>query len=493
MSHFRIEVQAISRGKGRSIVAAAAYRSATKLRDERQGLDHDYQRKGGVERAEIIAPADAPAWATDRNALWNRADAAEKRKDAITGRELLLSLPRELGERERVELVRGFIRDQVTGRGIVADVAWHAPEGLDGQQQPHAHVLLTDRVLTLAGFDAKKDRTLSQPQGIEDLRAAWAAHVNAALARAQVADRVDHRSLERQRADALRGAADAARPKPERQVAQIQAIALDRPPEPKIGPVAAAMVRQGRGDQAHAWKDVRGLRQDREAMRQIVGQVIDLAKSARSLFQNQAHRLAGLGDRLETAMAAVRQRIANDPDSPQQVAADTATEAEWTRLVESKRSTLASRAELALVGVKARRDAAQRELERLHRQQPHRPDGLKSYIPGASARYDAARRRWQGEVDQHNKARIAALGEQQNLESYLCIGWRDDRYRGETVHAQAVREAKDANPALAKRMDGVRQRQKEREEKELEQRKAQTLERFKQQLQPRGPGKGRGR
>lgn len=278
MAVYRCEVKAISRGAGRSCVAAAAYRAAGCLEDERQGMTHDYSRKAHVEHSEIVSPADAPDWVTDRGRLWNAADASEKRKDAITAREVLLTLPRELSTEQNAALVRGFCQ-QFTERGIVADIAIHAPDGLpdpetgEVQRQPHAHVMLTDRPLTREGWAKAKDRTLSRPEGIEALRESWADHANRALERAGMDQRVDHRSLERQRAAAA-AIGD-----------EIEAARLDRPPEPKIGSVAAAMVREGRGDEAHAWNDAQMARRERtwrdslaETWRAVKTEVADLVR-----------------------------------------------------------------------------------------------------------------------------------------------------------------------------------------------------------------------
>ncbi len=312
MAIYRLEAKAISRGQGRSCVAAAAYRHATKLHDQRQDLSHSYERKGGVVLSEIVAPDGVPNWAESRQDLWNRADSAEKRKDAITAREILLTLPRELDDQQRADLVRDFCRSQFNGRGIVADVAIHAPDGLPdpetGQinKQPHAHVMLTDRVLDATsptGFSTRKDRTLADATGIEAVRTAWAEHVNGALERASLKTRVDHRSIERQRGEAKAVAMDTQRPEAERQDAEIQAVTLDRAPEPKIGPVATAMVRDGRADHAHAWQDVRNVRQERTLRESI-------AREWRAAL-DQAHALAQtIAEGARQMVAALSQREA---------------------------------------------------------------------------------------------------------------------------------------------------------------------------------------
>lgn len=86
MAIYHLSAKVISRAGGRSSVAAAAYRTAGRLRDDRQGLEHDYSRKGGVVHSEIIAPENAPDWMRDRDQLWNAVEAVEKRRDAQLAR-----------------------------------------------------------------------------------------------------------------------------------------------------------------------------------------------------------------------------------------------------------------------------------------------------------------------------------------------------------------------------------------------------------------------
>jgi hypothetical protein len=299
MAIYRCEAKSISRGQGRSCVAAAAYRHAEKLQDERQQLTHSYERKQGVTHSEIIAPENAPDWTQDRGKLWNHIDAAEKRKDAMTAREVLVALPRELNHGQQVEMLRFFVREEFTARGIVADIAIHEPDARDGEKQPHAHIMVSDRPLDASqpnGLAAKKDRTLADAKGIEILRERWATHCNKALERAHVPERVDHRSLADQRRAVLVVAADNTRPESERLKAEAQAQRLDRSPEPKIGPVALQMERQGRGADALALRDALEVREERgilarlvDTWQQVRNQVTQLAQSVRDeLFIRQS-------------------------------------------------------------------------------------------------------------------------------------------------------------------------------------------------------------
>jgi len=197
---YHLSVKSISRSAGRSVVAAAAYRAGLELTDKRQGLTHDYTRKQGVEDAFIVAP-DGVDWAQDRNTLWNAAEAAEKRKDAKTGREYELALPAELDAGARKELARDFARELVARYGVVADVAIHEPGREGDNRNHHAHILTTTRTAEAEGLGAKTrvlDVASTASAEIEHMRCVWAGQVNMALERHQIEQRVDHRSFERQ-------------------------------------------------------------------------------------------------------------------------------------------------------------------------------------------------------------------------------------------------------------------------------------------------------
>lgn len=146
MAVYRCEVKTLNRASGRSAVAAAAYRAAERLRDERADRQHDYRRRGpGVAYAEVLTPSGAPDWANKRGRLWNEAEAAENRKNSVTAREILLSLPHELDDRQRVELVRGFASRLIERYGVAVDMAVHRPDRQGDNRNHHAHVMMTTR------------------------------------------------------------------------------------------------------------------------------------------------------------------------------------------------------------------------------------------------------------------------------------------------------------------------------------------------------------
>ena len=203
MAIYHLAVKSVSRSTGRSAVAAVAYRAGVCLENERDGLVHDYTRRGGVEDAFIVAPEGAE-WAQDRSALWNAAEATEKRKDAKVAREYELGLPAELDAGQRRDLVRAFAEDIRDRYGVAVDAAIHAPHDYGDDRNHHAHVMTTTRVAEADGLGAKTrqlDVRSTASVEVEAIRERWAGMVNDALEHAQVAERVDHRSYERQGLD----------------------------------------------------------------------------------------------------------------------------------------------------------------------------------------------------------------------------------------------------------------------------------------------------
>lgn len=153
--------QLISRGEGRSAVAAAAYRHCARMENEREGRVTDFSRKPGMVHDEFVLPADAPDWAraliADRSVasasegFWNKVEAFETRKDAQLAKEFILALPRELSTEQNIAMMREFVAEHVSTRGLVADWVYH-----DAPGNPHVHLMTTLRPLTDDGFGGKK-------------------------------------------------------------------------------------------------------------------------------------------------------------------------------------------------------------------------------------------------------------------------------------------------------------------------------------------------
>ena len=205
-------------------MGAAAYRRGQKLTNEYDGLTHDYTRKGGVVHTEILLPELAPPEYADRSTLWNAVEKVEKARNSQLAREIEISLPNELSRAENIELARRFVQETFVSKGMCADICIHDPD--KEQQNIHAHIMLTIRpfnengtwgdkqrkeyILDTAGnkiYDKKKRtykcRTVqttdwNSREKAEEWREAWADFLNAVLVEKGIADRVDHRSFERQ-------------------------------------------------------------------------------------------------------------------------------------------------------------------------------------------------------------------------------------------------------------------------------------------------------
>ena len=213
--HWNIGI--VSRGKGKSAVAAAAYRSGEKLTNEWDGMTHDYTRKGGVVHTEIMLPPHAPPSFSDRSTLWNSVELYEKAGNAQLAREIDAALPIELSREEQIRLVREYCSSQFVSRGMCVDFVIHDTNS----GNPHCHIMLTMRPLDERGAWAaksKKEYDLDEngerirlPSGRYkthkvDLtgwnsqenalvwRKAWADISNDYLERAGSPERIDHRS-----------------------------------------------------------------------------------------------------------------------------------------------------------------------------------------------------------------------------------------------------------------------------------------------------------
>jgi Ti-type conjugative transfer relaxase TraA len=189
--HFSAKV--IQRSHGRSAVAAAAYRSASELKDQRVGQSYDFTAKTGVVHSEILLPEGAPERWRDRSTLWNEVEATERRKDAVLAREVEFALPRELSQPEGIALAQDFVREQFVARGMVADLNVHWTREPDGELKPHAHVMLSMRTIEGDGF-GKKQRDWNDIGLLREWRARWAETANARLAALDHDIRIDHRS-----------------------------------------------------------------------------------------------------------------------------------------------------------------------------------------------------------------------------------------------------------------------------------------------------------
>ena len=218
---YHCSIKIISRGKGKSAVAAAAYRSGEKLINNYDGITHDYTRKSGIAHTEILLPSHAPPDFQNRAVLWNSVEKIEKSKNSQLAREIELAIPKELPPEQQIKLVREYVKDNFVSAGMCADIAIHDKK--DGN--PHAHIMLTMRPLNENGewgakskkeyitdkngeriklkngnFKTKKVDTIdwNEQSKAELWRSKWAELANKYLEQNSIADRIDHRSFERQ-------------------------------------------------------------------------------------------------------------------------------------------------------------------------------------------------------------------------------------------------------------------------------------------------------
>lgn len=315
VASYHLAVKTVKRSAGRSATAAAAYRSGGVIVCEREGRVHDYSRKAGVEESFILAPEGAPDWAHDRAALWNAAEAAEVRSNAVVAREWELALPAEIGAEARRDIAETFARHLVARYGVAADVAIHAPHREGDERNHHAHVLTTTREIGAEGL-GKKTRVLDAAQTggpeVSVMREIWAVLQNEALERAGEAERVDHRSLERQREVAM------TRGDP------VRAEELDRAPEVKLGPVVSAIERRAAREAAAAGRDYapvtergRAVQEAREArrvfdvLREELRERVEAARDAYGAARGEGQ------DRVSAGLAAMRAALEKQRVAPE--------------------------------------------------------------------------------------------------------------------------------------------------------------------------------
>ena len=220
MAIYHLCIKIISRGKGKSAVAASAYRSGKKIKNEYDGIVHDFTRKGGIAHTEILLPQNAPQEFSDRGTLWNSVEKIEKSKNSQLAREIEVALPKELDREKQINLVREYVKENFVKVGMCADIAIHDKN--DGN--PHAHILLTMRPLnedTTWGAKSKKEYILyengekvklkngnyktrkinttdwNEQDKTEEWRKAWADITNKYLEENSIQEKVDHRSYQR--------------------------------------------------------------------------------------------------------------------------------------------------------------------------------------------------------------------------------------------------------------------------------------------------------
>ena len=221
---FHFSVNIISRGKGKSAVASAAYISGEKIKNEWDGVTHDYTRKQGVISKEIFLPDHAPKEYKDRKTLWNSVELFEKNSNAQLARNFIISLPKELSIEENKKMIEEYIQTNFVKEGMIVDLAIH-DESREGNQNIHAHIMTIVRPINEDGtwgqkskkeyiLDEKGEKILNKngkPKtrkvelttwndkvNVEKWRENFSDLCNKYLERAGAEKRVDHRSFKRQ-------------------------------------------------------------------------------------------------------------------------------------------------------------------------------------------------------------------------------------------------------------------------------------------------------
>jgi len=197
MAIYHLHVKVIGRKSGSSAVASAAYRSGSRLRDERLDRSHDFSTKRGVVHSEVMLPEKTPEAWRERERLWNDVEAFEVRKDAQLAREVEFAIPHEMTQSQGIELARDFVQAEFVDQGMIADLNVHWDMAEDGMLKPHAHVMLTMRAVDENGF-GQKAREWNRTEMLERWRERWAELANERLVELDIDARIDHRSLEAQ-------------------------------------------------------------------------------------------------------------------------------------------------------------------------------------------------------------------------------------------------------------------------------------------------------
>ena len=278
MAIYSASVKTVSRGGGRSATAAAAYRNGEEITDMRTGEVHDYRRRTGVEYVASFAPEGMTPQPSAE--LWNRAEAAEVRRNARVAREVLVALPHELTTEQRRDLAKSIAQGLADRYGTAGTLAVHQPDREGDNRNDHAHILMTTRRLEPSGELGEKTRELDDvkrgPEEVEWIRELVEVRTNRALELAGRSERVDRRSLTHQHAAAIE-AGDHER-----------AAELDRLPTIHEGPRVTAIRRECEREQRAPLSNVtrlevnndrRQLTADRAELGAVSAQIIDFEQA----------------------------------------------------------------------------------------------------------------------------------------------------------------------------------------------------------------------
>jgi hypothetical protein len=477
---FRCEVKSISRAKGRSVTAAAAYRSAEKLHDDRSDQTHNYSRRSGVASSELILPDGAKSM--DRAELWNAAEASEKRKDAKVGREAIIALPHELNDAERKQLAGDFGRWLADRHGVAVDVSVHTPDRKGDWRNDHAHLLMTTRTVGPDGLGEKtRDLDVSKTSGahVDAWRKEWEHQVNGALERGEQArglepgiwGRVDHRSLEAQ--------------------------GIERQPEPKMGPAVTAMER--RGEETRVGDQVREVREHNAEIIQLAQErerraEAERAKTAEEARRQDAQRAADAAEKAERAA-----RYAQEREQYLQALAERCEkERQGLAHIHAQEKERLTRDQWQRAAQEQRQDAVSENAVRAARE-PEKGGGVAGWVldrinPGRAQerlKADLGRKEREAKERQAERDRIQRERDERNRQEQQSLASKQERERANQQRMQDERAK--ARMAELREAQAVRDRRREQEKSGLSRAPAGPEKDREMERSRPGPGRDFGR
>ena len=420
MAIYHLSVKTIGRSQGRSATAAIAYRAGEKITDERTGQAHDYTRRRGVEHTEVFTPEGAEKWASNREQLWNAAEAAEKRINSTVAREFEVALPSELNKEQRLALVREFAGELVKRHSLAVDVSIHEPGKEGDHRNHHAHILCSTRRLGAEGFTEKSRELDDRKSGeVEKWRERWAELCNRRLELAGEVARVDHRSLEAQ--------------------------GIDRVPTTHLGPNVIRMERRGlRTDRGERRQEIA---EQNDQIKALSAQVIDLGEARNRIEQEREH--ARKEDEAGKELSARNWQAAaeaspKDPGAEEQKTVlqdDRSTlETIWAAEIEKRANALQAKDD-----EQRRQIAAQKErIERFSATMPQKPKGILGFLKRRE--YSKLMEPWR-ETEKHLRDEYNKLTE--NIPRIHSAFWAIGESPTWQLKEQAERQLREERPELA--------------------------------------------
>ncbi|MFN1129624.1 MobQ family relaxase [Lelliottia nimipressuralis] len=202
MAIFHLEFKIVKRSEGMSSCRKAAYHARCRITDDRTGNTYDFSHRTDLFYHQILAPDSAPSHIIESSTtLWNEVERVERQKDGQTARYFDVAIPCELSNEDKIKLVAEYCQKNFVDKGMIADIAFHDLNG----GNPHAHVMLTLKPITADGF-CKKERSWNDKKNVILWRESWSVIANRYLAAAGSNERIDHRSIDAQHAEALENA-----------------------------------------------------------------------------------------------------------------------------------------------------------------------------------------------------------------------------------------------------------------------------------------------